>query len=189
MCERESSELSPEEMRIAGALQVVRDGSQEVVKVGDAQIAVPSVSATSDEMDKFNRFLATTRLAAIERKKQKQMREIRAAAEVEVLEARTQAIVKAHKGLAGEALMEILIAANQFGRDAIRRDELAEQGNVQRAILKAAIQYSEFIKEVPTDLPEGVRSDVLEHALEVYKKTLDRIRTTDFKVELGDEQG
>ncbi len=180
----ETNELSPEEQRIANSLQVVQEGQQRFITVGEARVPLPSVTATTDEMDRFNRFLAESQLGAIERKKQRNLREIRAEVEVEILRARTEAIIKAHKGLAAEALAEIVIAANQLGRGAVRRDQLSEQVNVQRAVLEAAVQYTEFIKEIPGELPEDVRSDVLDNALDVYNKTIEKIRNTTFHVDV-----
>lgn len=183
MSNPQSTDLTPEEERIAGALQVVNSGGQEVLALGDVRVPVPTASASGEEMDRFNRFLTQTSLSTIERKKQKRLNELRADAEVEVLRLRTEAIIDAHRGLAAEALAEIIIAANQFGREAIRKDELSEQVNVQRAVLKAALQYTQFLEEVPKDLPEGVREDVIRNALEVYQTTLARIRSADFRAD------
>lgn len=185
MNEYEDENLSPDEERVANALRVVPDGQRSLLDVGGRQVLLPSVKSSPEEMDRFNKFLTQTGLGAIERKKQKRTRQICADAELEILRLRTEAIVKAHQGLANEALAEIVIAANQYGRQALRRDELAEQQNVQRAILQAALQYTAFIRDMPDNLPEDVRNDVLRNALEVYQKTLDRIRGTDFRVDVS----
>lgn len=182
MSDSDAMDLTPEEEKITGALQVVSEGGQRMLRVGDASIPLPRVDSPPSAMDSFNRFLAQTQLGTIERKKQRRLRNIVADAEAAVLTARTDAIIRAHQGVAAEALAEIIIAANQFGREALRRDQLAEQANVQRAVLQAAIQYSEFVKDVPEALPDGVREDVLKNALEVYKNTLERIRNTKFDV-------
>ncbi|MCP4640993.1 MAG: hypothetical protein GY851_11195 [bacterium] len=182
MGDNEASELSPDEQRIAGALEVVRDGEQRLVKLGDTSVPMPTLQADAESMDRFNRFLAQTQLGSIERKKQRSLRRLTAEAEVEILRARTEAIIAAHKGLAAEALAEIVIAANQYGRQAMRKDDLSEQENVQRAILQAALQYSTFIQDVPDDLADGIRASVLDNALQVYEKTIERINSADFSV-------
>lgn len=180
MPEHNDVELTPEEQKIEGALQVVTEKEHALIKVGEAQLPVPTLKSTEEELDGFNRFLARTQLGGIERKKQRKMRQILADAEVDVLRARTEAVVQAHNGLTKAALQEIILVAREYGLASLRESELREQLSIQRAVVRAAIQYSDFLATLPTDLAEGVLDTVQKNASEIFSNTLEKIRNASF---------
>ena len=178
-----NQDFTPEEQKIEGALQVIGMRDHAVVKMGETQAVVPTLSATDQELNGFNGFLARTQLGAIERKKQAEMRQILARTETDILRARTEAIIKAHKGITQAALAEILIVAREFGLSKVREAEIRDQEGLQRAVLRLSIQYCDFLKQLPeADLRPEVLKSVQRTAEQIYNDKLVRIRESEFKV-------
>lgn len=162
---------------------VIEDGQRAVLKVGDTTVAMPTSLSPDTELNAFNRLLMQTQLGAIERRKQRELRTLVADAEIEILRDRTSSIIRAHRGLTRAALVDILAAATVYGREALYREQLAHADALQRAILRCAVQYTEFIATIPADLPEPVGLDLRRHAEQIYLETMQKIRNTKFTAE------
>lgn len=177
---------TPDEQRIEGALEVVSTGNRAFVKIGDLQVPVPTVRSTEQELDGFNGFLARTQLGAIERRRQKEMREILKIAEVDILRERTKAIVEAHKGVTKAALVEIMIAAREYGLSKIRDAEKEDQAELQRYLWEISIQYEDFaaqLEDMKDTKLTRTFGTLMQSAWEIYEDKLQKIRASDFKVQ------
>lgn len=162
---------------------VLDQGEMGVLKVRGREIVIPTLRSTEEEMNAFTRFLTTFQLGDIERRKQKKLREILAKAEIDVLSDRTEAIVKAHRGLTKACLAEILVAAHEFGLEALRNAEISNQEALQQAVLRVALQYVDFVRRVPSDLPPEVFEQVQKQAQGIYEQALAKVRSATFTVE------
>ncbi len=173
--------LSNQEPQLDGALQVGGERQNAVIKVGATRVSVPSLASCDGELDGFQKFLMATQLGSIERRKQKQIRELVAKAEIDILRDRTDQIISAHRALTQAALQEILIAAIEFGNARIRDGHLEGQAAIQRTITRAAVQYRDFIAQCPKDFPPGVFEKLQQIAEKTFNETIDKLQAACFR--------
>lgn len=169
--------------RMDGVLEVINAKDRAIVRVGPAQVPVPTLRSSDQELDGFNAFLARTQLGAIERRKQKQVRQILADREIDVLKERTDAIVESYKGLTQVALLEVLVAAQEYGTSCIRESEMRDQAALYRVILGISIQYRDFIAQVAeTNFSPDTFSTVNDAALKIYHDKLAKVMSANFRI-------
>jgi hypothetical protein len=168
---------------IEKAFQVLDKGERGVIRVGEREIAVPSIHSSERELKGFTRFLKDFQLDNIERRKQKNLNKIVKESEIDILRDRTEAIVQSHKAMTKACLTEVLLAAHEYGLQSVRNAEIANQESLQNAILKVAVQYADFLRKVPKDLPPTVFAEVQGQALQIYKEALAKVRSATFDKE------
>ncbi len=154
----------------------------EIVKKQDIP-DLPVLSNEKRDLVGFHGRLSDFALSRMERRARRKKREIIIETEIQLVRDRVAELVRAYRITIAEAMAVITKQTEEEAQAEIELSEERIGANKIQAMEKAADEFEKFLRRIPENMSDAVKSQLLKRANAVFERTLEKIEACDFSIE------